>query len=54
MPELILKKESELYKSFQQIIQKQKIVLFAGLPGVGKSLKQKRSSSSMGCHKSRF
>ncbi len=38
MSKLILTPNSELHQSFQKSIKEQKIVLFAGLPGVGKSL----------------
>ncbi len=38
MSKLILTPNSELYTSFQETIKDKKIVLFAGLPGVGKSL----------------
>ena len=38
MPEIILPADSQLYTTFQNIIKNKKIVLFAGLPGVGKSL----------------
>lgn len=38
MPELILPKESPVFKTFSKALNEQKMVLFAGLPGVGKSL----------------
>jgi len=36
--DIVLPPDSKLYRAFQQIIRQRRIVFFAGLPGVGKSL----------------
>ena len=38
MTNVIIPKNSHLYQTFKEAAQKRRIVLFAGLPGVGKSL----------------
>ncbi|MCA9835744.1 MAG: hypothetical protein KC422_02470 [Trueperaceae bacterium] len=38
MSELVLPESSDIYKAFKGMVASRKIVLFAGLPGVGKSL----------------
>ncbi len=38
MSQIVLPESSEIYRAFKDIVASKKIVLFAGLPGVGKSL----------------